>query len=210
MKLYSILQIAERELNDNQGSKHFKFQITSFRSTFNWRNTSECKNAVFLLYSCGTFFTDLRRLLQEQLTQKNNLSQQILLFTPTFAQIVLNFSPVEGYILLCSGKFRGSGGILTEPRSAPGLAPVPGSEQWTLVSCGPGGSPDQCLSSLSTTLRQSMSQPCLYYHHKQKYTSIKCKKSIYFPVQGDLAASPLVGGGGANILHSPTSILLCT
>ena len=44
-------------------------------------------------------------------------------------QIVFNFSPVEGYILLCSGKFRGSGGILTEPRSAPELAPVPDSEQ---------------------------------------------------------------------------------
>ena len=114
-------------------------------------------------------------------TETQFITTNTFIHSNTQIQIVFNFSPVEGYILLCSGKLRGSRGILTEPRSAPELAPVPDSEQWTLVSCGPGGSPDQCLSSLSTTLRQSMSQPCLYYHHKQKYTSIKCKKKRLFP-----------------------------
>ena len=148
--------------------------MTSFRSTFNWRNTSECKKltilTLFLLNILHRFATVITVTIDTK-TQFITTNTFILFNVCLRSFKLYSCGRIHSLVFLnYSGKFRGSGGILTEPRSAPEslLAPVPGSEQWTLVSCGPGGWPDQCLSSLSTTLRQSMSQPCFYYHHKTK------------------------------------------
>ena len=125
-----------------------------------------------------------------------------------FAQIVL-----KHYILLwCwsnySVKFRGSGGILTEPRLAPELAPVPGSEQWTLVSSDPGLAWPEFVNIIDNIATISVTT-LLLLEPTTKIHQHFVKKAPLFTRAGRPRGIPAVGAG-ANILHSPTSILLCT
>lgn len=147
---------------------------------------------LFLLYSCWTFFTDLRRLLRPTSDTKTQFitTNTFILFNVCSRSFKLHScGRIHSSVFLnYSGKFRGSGGILTEPRSARSPGSSPRSELWTLVCCGPGGG----LTSVCHHYRQHCDNQChnlaFIITTNQKTTGVNVKTGL-FPRAGDLAAS---------------------
>ena len=163
--------------------------MTSFRSTFNWRNTSECKKLTILTLFLLNILHRFATVITVTIDTKTQFITTNTFISSTFAQEVLNFTPAEGYILWCSWTILASSEDPEEFWLSPDRlrspswlqSPALSSEHWSPAAPGAG------LTSVCHHYRQHCDNQChnlaFIITTKLKINWSKYKKQVYFPVR---------------------------